>query len=121
MAVASQHPLALEHAQRNPAVASFVEQCRIGGTTELELETMDKLGMALGVDAINPANDEHIAVWVANFVLMGYGTGAIMAVPGHDERDHEFARKYRLPIRQVIAPADGTELDIQAAAVDLCG
>ena len=116
MAVAAEHPLAAEVAERRGDVAAFIEECRRGGTTAAELETMDKRGMPLGLDAVNPFNGERIPVWVANFVLMGYGTGAIMAVPGHDERDHEFARRYGLPIRQVIAPADGTGLDIQAAA-----
>ena len=72
--------------------------------------------MPLGLNAINPFNGERIPVWVANFVLMGYGTGAVMSVPGHDERDHEFALRYGLPIRQVIAPADGTEVNIRTTA-----
>jgi len=116
MAVAANHPLALEVAARDPEIAAFVEECRTGGTSEADLETMDKRGMPLGVSAVNPLNGERIPVWVANFVLMTYGTGAIMAVPGHDERDHEFARKYGLEIRQVIAPADGAALDIQAGS-----
>ena len=81
-----------------------------------ELESMEKQGMPLGVDAINPLSGEKIPVWVANFVLIGYGTGAIMAVPAHDERDHEFAIRYGLPIRQVIAPATGESVDVQAKA-----
>ena len=116
MAVAAEHPLAAKVAARREDVAAFVEECRRGGATAAEIETMDKRGMPLGVDAVNPFNGERLPVWVANFVLMGYGTGAIMAVPGHDERDHEFARRYGLPIRQVIAPADGTEVDVQAEA-----
>jgi leucyl-tRNA synthetase len=116
MAVAAEHPLAQAAAERDGEIARFVAECRQGGTSEAELETVEKRGMSLGVDALNPATGERIPVWVANFVLMSYGTGAIMAVPGHDDRDHEFARKYGLPIVQVIAPADGTELDIQAAA-----
>ena len=116
MAVAAEHPLAAEVAERREDVAAFIEECRRGGTTAAELETMDKRGMPLGLDAVNPFNGERIPVWVANFVLMGYGTGAIMAVPGHDERDHEFAHRYGLPIRQVIAPADGAEVDVRAEA-----
>ena len=116
MAVAAEHPLAAKVAARRADVAAFIDECRRGGATAAELETMDKRGMPLGVVAINPFNGERVPVWVANFVLMGYGTGAVMSVPGHDERDHEFALRYGLPIRQVIAPADGTEVDIQAAA-----
>ncbi len=116
MAVAAGHPLAIDAAKGDAKLAAFLEECRQGGTSEAALETAEKQGMATGRYAINPMNGERIPVWVANYVLMGYGTGAIMAVPGHDERDHEFARRYGLEIRQVIAPADGTALDIQAAA-----
>ena len=116
MAVAPEHPAAQRRAAEDPEIARFVEECRVGSTAEADLETMEKVGRPLGVHAINPVNRERIPVWVANFVLMSYGTGAIMAVPGHDERDHEFARRYGLTIRQVIAPADDTEVDIQAAA-----
>jgi leucyl-tRNA synthetase len=80
------------------------------------METMEKRGMALGCDAIHPISGDKLPVWVANFVLMSYGTGAIMSVPGHDVRDHEFARSYQLPIVQVIAPLDGHAVDIQAEA-----
>ena len=116
MAVAPGHPLAAAVAERREDVAAFIEACRRGGTSAAEIETMEKRGMPLGVNAVNPFSGERLPVWVANFVLMSYGTGAVMAVPGHDERDHEFARRYGLPIRQVIAPADDTEVDIQAAA-----
>jgi leucyl-tRNA synthetase len=116
MAVAAGHPLALEAARENERLAAFIEECRRGGTSAAELETAEKKGVPTGRHAINPMNGERIPVWVANYVLMGYGTGAIMAVPAHDERDHEFARRYGLPIRQVIAPADGTGLDIEAEA-----
>jgi leucyl-tRNA synthetase len=116
MAVAAGHPLAEEAARDNPGLAAFIEQCHKGGTSAAELETAEKVGMDTGRRAINPMNGETVPIWVANYVLMGYGTGAIMAVPGHDERDHEFARKYGLPIRQVIGPADGSALDIQAAS-----
>jgi len=116
MAVAAGHPLAREAAERDPAVAAFVEECRAGGTSAAELETVEKKGMPIGREAVNPLNGESVPVWVANYVLMGYGTGAIMAVPAHDERDHAFARRYGLPIRQVIAPADGTAIDIEEAS-----
>ena len=114
MAVAAGHPLASAAAKDNPQLATFIDQCNRGGTSQVALDTMDKLGMDTGRRAVNPMNGASIPVWIANYVLMGYGTGAIMAVPGHDERDHEFARKYDLPIVQVIGPADGTALDIQA-------
>ena len=116
MAVAAEHPLAATVAKRRPDIAAFIEECRRGGTSAAELETMEKLGMPLGVHAVNPFNGERLEVWVANFVLMGYGTGAVMSVPGHDDRDHEFARRFGLPIRQVIAPADDTDVDIREAA-----
>ena len=118
MAVAADHPLATKVAKSDSKVAAFIEECRHGGTSEAEIETVDKRGCDLGLRAINPFNDERIPIWVANFVLMGYGTGAIMAVPAHDERDHEFARRYGLPIRQVISPPKESDesVDIQSAA-----
>ena len=117
MAVSADHPLATAMAEGNPEVAKFIEECHQGGTTEAELETMEKRGLRLDVDATNPLTGEPISVWIANFVLMGYGTGAIMAVPAHDQRDHDFASKYGLPIVQVIAPVDGGEvIDVQVQA-----
>jgi len=116
MAVAPNHPLAAEVAEKDPEIARFVEAWRRMQLSEATVETVEKQGMPLGVDAVNPLSGERIPVWVANFVLMAYGTGAIMAVPAHDERDHEFARAYGLPIRQVIAPADGAAVDVQAEA-----
>ncbi|TVQ86928.1 MAG: leucine--tRNA ligase [Chromatiaceae bacterium] len=115
VAVAAEHPLARRVAQSNPAVAAFITECRQGGTSEAELETMDKRGQALGIDAIHPISGERIPIYAANFVLMGYGTGAVMAVPAHDQRDWEFAERYGIPKRQVIAAADGP-CDISAAA-----
>ncbi|MEZ5464659.1 MAG: leucine--tRNA ligase [Lysobacteraceae bacterium] len=106
MAVAAEHPLAKRAAESNPDLAAFIADCSKGGVSEAELETQEKRGMATGVSAINPLTGEAVPVWVANFVLMGYGTGAVMAVPGHDERDFEFATKYSLPIRQVVAVGD---------------
>ncbi len=102
VSVAAEHPLALRAAAGNPALAAFIAELRQGGVSEAELETQEKRGMATGLHAIHPLSGEHLPIWVANFVLMGYGTGAVMAVPGHDERDFEFARKYGLPIKQVI-------------------
>jgi leucyl-tRNA synthetase len=116
MAVAAEHPLAARAAADNPAVAAFIEECRKTDAAEATLETMEKKGMALGIDAIHPISGEKVPLWVANFVLMSYGTGAVMAVPAHDERDWEFAKKHGLDIRQVITPADGTEADIDSGA-----
>ena len=116
MAIATGHPLATNAAARNPDIAAFIEECRQLETSEAALETMDKLGMPIGQYAIHPLTGEKIPIWIANFVLMSYGTGAIMAVPAHDERDHEFARKYELPIVQVIRPPEGENVDIDAAA-----
>ncbi len=118
LAVAAEHPVALWAASGNPAVKDFVDECRRGGVSEAELETQEKKGIFTGLHAVHPVSGAKLPVWIANFVLMGYGTGAVMAVPGHDERDFEFAHKYSLPIRQVIAhPAwvralrDGANLD----------
>jgi leucyl-tRNA synthetase len=116
VAVAAEHPLALEAARTDPQIAAFVAECRHGGTSEADLETIEKRGIALGVSAIHPVSGARVPVYAANFVLMGYGTGAVMAVPAHDERDHAFALKYGVPIRQVIRPADGSQVDIQSAA-----
>ncbi|MDJ0700840.1 MAG: leucine--tRNA ligase [Woeseiaceae bacterium] len=115
MAVAAEHPLAAKAAAENEDIAAFVEECRQTDAAEATLETMEKKGMPLGISAIHPLTGEEVPLWVANFVLMSYGTGAVMAVPGHDERDWEFAKKHGIEIRQVIAPADGTEIDIQEA------
>ena len=113
MAVAAEHPLAARAAAGNSALEAFLTECRQTSAAEADIETREKLGMPLGIDAIHPLTGERIPVWVANFVLMSYGTGALMAVPAHDQRDYEFAVKYHLPIRQVIevpgeeAPAEG--------------
>jgi len=119
MAVAAEHPLAQQAAADNPDIASFIQECRQTGIAEATLETIEKKGMALGLDALHPLTGQRIPIWVANFVLMSYGTGAVMAVPGHDERDWAFATKYGLEIRQVIRPADGSPVDIsQGAYID---
>ena len=116
VSVAAEHPLALQAAQDNAEVAAFIEECRHLATAEAALETQEKRGVPTGLHVLHPISGERVPVWVANFVLMGYGTGAVMAVPGHDERDHEFAKKYGLPIKQVIRPLDGGEIDVQATA-----
>jgi leucyl-tRNA synthetase len=116
MAVAAEHPLAVHAAGGRPELAGFLAECRGAHTTEAALETMEKRGMPLGLSVVHPLTGAEVPVWVANFVLMGYGTGAVMAVPGHDRRDWEFATKYQLPIRQVIAPADGGAADLSREA-----
>ena len=115
MAVAAEHPLAEKAARDNPDIQAFIDECRKTDAAEATLETMEKRGMALGINVIHPLTGEPVPLWVANFVLMSYGTGAVMAVPGHDTRDWEFAKKHDLPIKQVIAPMDGTEIDIDDA------
>ena len=102
-AVAAEHPLASYAAARNPEIKKFVEECRHGSIMEADLATMEKKGMPTGIFVQHPLTDEKIEVWIANYVLMGYGEGAVMAVPAHDERDFHFARQYQLPIKQVIS------------------
>ncbi len=116
MAVAAEHPLAEKAAAGDRKIAAFVEECKKTQAAEAALETMEKKGMPIGVSAIHPLSGEKIPVWVGNFVLMSYGTGAVMGVPGHDYRDWEFADKHGLPIVQVITPADGTNIDISEGA-----
>jgi leucyl-tRNA synthetase len=113
MAIAAEHPLALKAAETNPAIAAFIRECKTTNTAEAALEKMEKRGIALDINAVNPVNGETMPIWIANFVLMGYGTGAIMSVPAHDQRDWEFARKYNIEIKQVIAPIDGVEVDLE--------
>jgi leucyl-tRNA synthetase len=101
-AVAAEHPLATRAAQDNPQLAAFIEECKHGSVMEADMATMEKKGMPTGIFVRHPLTDEKVEVWVGNYVLMGYGEGAVMAVPAHDERDFHFARQYGLPIRQVI-------------------
>ncbi|CAM3811382.1 leucine--tRNA ligase [Castellaniella denitrificans] len=112
-AVAPEHPLAARAARGNPELAAFIEACRQGGTTEAELATREKEGLPTGLSVIHPLTGEPVPVWVGNYVLMSYGDGAVMGVPAHDERDFAFARKYGLPIRQVIA-AEGKTYSTEA-------
>ena len=109
-AVAPEHPLATHAARGNPELSAFIENCKKGGTTEAELALREKEGLATGLHVRHPLTGEEIEVWVGNYVLMGYGDGAVMGVPGHDQRDFEFAMKYRLPILQVVH-VDGQHYD----------
>ena len=117
VAVAAEHPLAQAAAEGNAELAAFIAECNKAQTSEAAMETMEKRGMATGLYVLHPVTGDRVPVWVANFVLMGYGTGAVMAVPAHDQRDFEFAQKYGLDIRQVIHPADPqTTADISKEA-----
>ncbi|MBK9594886.1 MAG: leucine--tRNA ligase [Rhodocyclales bacterium] len=102
-AVAAEHPLATHAAKNNPKLAAFIDECKHGSVMEADMATMEKKGMPTGIFVEHPLSGEKVEVWVGNYVLMGYGEGAVMAVPAHDERDFEFAKKYGLGIRQVIA------------------
>ena len=102
VSVAAEHPLAKHAAATNPALQSFIEACKKGSVAEADLAKAEKMGMDTGLTVTHPLTGEQVPVWVANYVLMSYGSGAVMAVPAHDERDFEFANKYQLPIKQVI-------------------
>lgn len=106
VAVAAEHPLATQAAQNNPALQAFIDECKRGSVAEADVATAEKKGMETGLFVIHPLTGDKLPVWVANYVLMGYGEGAVMAVPAHDERDFEFATHYQLPIKAVIKPLD---------------
>ncbi|EVT84441.1 leucyl-tRNA synthetase [Pseudomonas aeruginosa VRFPA09] len=109
VAVAAEHPLATQAAQNDPQLQAFIDECKRGGVAEADIATQEKKGMATSLFVEHPLTGDKLPVWVANYVLMNYGEGAVMAVPGHDERDFEFANKYGLPIRQVIAKVEGDD------------
>ncbi|MFM8354178.1 MAG: leucine--tRNA ligase, partial [Gammaproteobacteria bacterium] len=121
VAVAAEHPLARRAALGSPEVAAFVEQCRNTKMAEAEIATLEKAGIATGLTVDHPITGAALPVWVANFVLMEYGSGAVMAVPGHDQRDWEFATRYGIPIRQVIEPVDGSSIDLTTGAYTAYG
>ncbi len=106
VAVAAEHPIALHAAKNNPALDAFIQECKQGATKEADLAVQEKKGMDTGLFVIHPLNGEKLPIWIANYVLMGYGEGAVMAVPAHDERDFAFATQYSLPIRAVIKAND---------------
>ncbi|WP_372403980.1 leucine--tRNA ligase [Acinetobacter piscicola] len=114
VAVAAEHPMALKAAESNPELAAFIEECRMGSVAEADLATAEKKGMATGLSVRHPVTGEEVPVWIANYVLMSYGSGAVMAVPAHDERDFEFANKYNLPIKQVIDAKGADDADYSA-------
>ncbi len=122
VAVAAEHPLAMQAATNNSKLAEFIAECKRGGTAEADMATMEKKGKDTKMFVLHPLSGEKLPVWIANYVLMGYGEGAVMAVPAHDERDFEFAKKYGLPIKQVIyahAPKEklaAVEAEIRKAA-----
>ncbi len=102
MAIAAEHPIALQAAQTNPELAAFIAECRRGAVMEADLATQEKKGLPTGLHVLHPLTGQPIAIWVANYVLMGYGEGAVMGVPAHDERDFEFALQQGLPILKVV-------------------
>ena len=116
LGIAAAHPLASLAAKNNPELAAFIQEAKNAKVAEADLATMEKKGMATGLFAIHPLTGEKLPIWVANFVLMHYGTGAVMAVPAHDQRDYEFAQKYGLQLKQVIAPLAGQEIDLSKEA-----
>ncbi len=116
LAIADDHPLAQQMAKANPALQNYLAECRNLPTAEAVIATQEKSGIDTGLKAIHPITGEQLPIWIANFVLMDYGTGAVMAVPAHDQRDFEFAQKYHLPIKQVIAPENNINHDFTQSA-----
>ncbi len=121
LAVAAEHPLALQAAINNTAISDFINDCKMMETSEAAMETMEKRGIDSGIKAQHPLTGESVPVWIANFVLMGYGTGAVMAVPAHDQRDYEFATKYGIAIKQVIFAKNGEDDDCSEHAYTVKG
>lgn len=116
VAIAADHPLAKQAAVMNEPLAQFIEECSHISTAEADIETMPKKGVDTGIRVRHPLTNDIVPVWAANFVLMGYGTGAVMSVPAHDQRDYEFAQAYGLPIKAVIRPADADSVDVSIQA-----
>ncbi len=116
LAIAPEHPLVLDAAAYNTELQAFIDECKKMETSEAAMETMEKRGIATGIKVVHPFSGDVLPVYAANFVLMGYGSGAVMSVPAHDQRDWEFAQKYDLPLKQVITPLDDTKVDLEASA-----
>ncbi|MFA5016728.1 MAG: leucine--tRNA ligase, partial [Methylobacter sp.] len=121
LAVAAEHPLALKAAETNAEISAFIDDCKMMETSEAAMETMEKRGIDSGIKALHPITGEQVPVWIANFVLMGYGTGAVMSVPAHDQRDFEFAKKYGIAIKQVVFAKDGGNDDCSEQAYTVKG
>ncbi|CAC9598529.1 Leucyl-tRNA synthetase (EC 6.1.1.4) [uncultured Gammaproteobacteria bacterium] len=115
LAIASEHPLALEAGANSLAIQAFIDNCKTMETSEAAMETMEKKGINSELTCIHPISGQKVQIWIANFVLMGYGTGAVMSVPAHDQRDYEFAQKYTIPMLEVIKPAKGEHNITQSA------
>ena len=107
LAIAAEHPIAIEAGRNDQKIQSFLTECKKMETAEAAMETMEKKGIDSGIKCIHPLTGEEVSIWIANFVLMGYGTGAVMSVPAHDQRDYEFAKKYNIPIKDVISDISG--------------
>ncbi len=118
LAIASEHPLALQAGKSNSEVQKFIEECRTMETSEAAMETMEKKGANSGLTCTHPITGEEVPIWIANFVLMGYGTGAVMSVPAHDQRDFEFAQKYAIPMLEVVKPKEGEHVTSESAFTD---
>ena len=118
LAIASEHPLALQAGKSNSEVQRFIEECRTMETSEAAMETMEKKGANSGLTCTHPITGDELPIWIANFVLMGYGTGAVMSVPAHDQRDFEFAQKYAIPMLEVVKPKEGEHVASESAFTD---
>lgn len=116
VSLAAEHPIAQALAESNPELAAFIKDCKVQSVAEADMANMEKKGIDTGIKAKHPITGDEVSVWVANYVLMDYGSGAVMAVPAHDQRDWEFAKKYDLEIKQVIAPTDDTDIDLEKEA-----
>ena len=116
LAIAAEHPLASLIKKNNPPIEAFINECTRGSVAEADLATAEKIGIDSGLRAIHPITQKEVPIWIANYVLMNYGSGAVMAVPAHDERDFHFAKKYKLKIEQVIEPIDSKKINLAEAA-----
>ena len=116
LAIAAEHPLASLIKKNNPTIEAFINKCSRGGVAEADLATAEKIGIDSGLRAIHPITQKEVPIWIANYVLISYGSGAVMAVPAHDERDFHFAKKYNLNIEQVIEPIDTKTMNLEEAA-----
>ncbi|NOR42758.1 MAG: leucine--tRNA ligase [Gammaproteobacteria bacterium] len=116
VAIAVEHPLAKTAAETNPGLQAFIDSCKATSVAEADMATMEKKGMATGLFVKHPITGDQVPVWVANFVLIDYGSGAVMSVPAHDVRDYAFAKAYDLPIKQVVFPEDGSDITVDTEA-----